>query len=89
MLWPHRSGPTHRTGKSSRRFRGGLELRRRAQAGFDNCGEDAASRRKLGAVPPRRSAAGPRGEVPGGAWKVLRARYGRLLDQVVHPALRT
>jgi hypothetical protein len=33
---------------------------------------DAASRRELGAAPPRRSAAGPRGEVPGGAFGLVR-----------------
>jgi hypothetical protein len=35
---------------------------------------DAAPRRELGAVPPRRSAAGPRGEVPGGAFEALQVR---------------
>lgn len=50
---------------------------------------DAAPRRKLGAVPPRRSAAGPRGEVPGGAFEARLVRYELLLNQVAHPALHT
>ena len=50
---------------------------------------DAAPRRELGAVPPRRSAAGPRGEVPGGAFEAQLVRHELLLNQVAHPALHT